>query len=119
MVGVRRLAMFLVVLLIAGAGVVGTRLRGGVAGRAAVPACRDTWCRSPRPRRRASVAEAADGALLVLLYWPVTRTFEDGSTLGDASHTPGAHRASTARDAFVPPFGELEPGSRDSADQRR
>ena len=51
MVGVRRLAMFLVVLLIAGAGVVGSALRRS--GRPNGGSCLSrTWIRSTRPRYR-------------------------------------------------------------------
>lgn len=49
----------------------------------------------------------------MLVYWPVTRTSGDGST----SEQPRTRLVRIAPDgsrAFVPPFGELEPGSRDT-----
>ena len=64
-------------------------------------------------RRRARLPRTSDGALLVLVYWPVTRTSGDGST----SEQPRTRLVRIAPDgsrAFVPPFGELEPGSRDT-----
>jgi hypothetical protein len=59
-----------------------------------------------------SVAEDADGALLALVYWPVTET-SDGSTT-EWPRTRLVRIAPDGSRAFVPPFGELEPGSLDT-----
>src|SRR5688500_17488154 len=109
MVGVRRPAMVLVVLLIAGAGVVGSAFAAEWPAERRFLLVENLWPvnSSPVP---ASVGEAADGALLVLLYWPITRTFDDGST----SEMPRTRLVRVAVDgsrSFVPPFGELVPGS--------
>jgi hypothetical protein len=60
-----------------------------------------------------SVAEAADGSLLLLLYWPVVRTYEDGST-EESSRTLLVCIAPNGSRLFVSPFGKLEPGSSDT-----
>ena len=112
MVGVRRLPLVLVVLLIAGASV------AGHAFAAQWPAERrfllvenlDPVNLSPVP---ASVAEARDGALLVLLWWPVTRTSEDG-TVSQTDRTRLVRVAVDGSHSFVPPFGQLVPGSRET-----
>lgn len=60
-----------------------------------------------------SVVEDRDGSLLVLVYWPVTRTTGDGSV----TEWPRTRLVRIALDgsrSFVPPFGELEPGSPDT-----
>jgi hypothetical protein len=57
-----------------------------------------------------SVAEAPDRALLVLVYWPGTATSDDGSV----TEWPGTRLVRIALDgsrAFIPPIGELAPGS--------
>ncbi len=59
-----------------------------------------------------SVAEAADGALLVLIFWPVIRTSKDGSTSAQV-RSRLVRVAADGSLAFVPPFGDLAPGSRD------
>lgn len=111
MVGVRRLPMFLAVLLIVGTG-------GGVVGSAFAaewPAERRfLLVESPAPLQLSpppsSVVEAPDGALLVLLYWPVTRTFDDG-TVSQRPRTRLVRVAVDGSRSFVPPFGERVPGS--------
>jgi hypothetical protein len=59
------------------------------------------------------VAEAADGALLVLMYWPVIRTSKDGST-SERARTRLVRIAADGSLAFVPLSGDLAPGSRDT-----
>jgi hypothetical protein len=61
-----------------------------------------------------SVAETPDGALLVLIHWPVTRTSEDGLGTEWWFRTRLVRIAPDGSRAFVPPFGELEPGSSNS-----
>jgi hypothetical protein len=56
----------------------------------------------------ASVAETADGALLVLVYWPFVETTAYGET--EWSHTSLVRIAPDGSRAFVPPFGEPERG---------
>jgi hypothetical protein len=58
-----------------------------------------------------SVAEDVNGALLVLLYWPVVQTTEFGET--EYPHTSLVRIAPDGSRAFVPPFGEPERGSVD------
>ena len=55
-----------------------------------------------------SIAEEADGSLLVLLYWPIVTTEDFGT-----SETPRTRLVRIAPDGsqtFVPPFGDLTPG---------
>jgi hypothetical protein len=64
---------------------------------------------SPTP---GSVAEDGGGELLVLLDWPLVKREEGG-----LSFWPRTRLVRIAPDgsrAFVPPFGDLEPGSRDT-----
>src|SRR5436190_862086 len=58
-----------------------------------------------------AVAEDADGALLVLLYWPVIRV-SDGSVM-EWPRTRLVRIAPDGTRSFVRPIGELEPGSSD------
>jgi hypothetical protein len=58
-----------------------------------------------------AVAEAADGALLVAVYWPVTQKFDDGSVT-ERPRTLLVRIAPDGSRAFVPPFGELDPAGR-------
>jgi hypothetical protein len=81
------------------------------------PAARQFVLVEPPPRLGlypppSSVAEDADGALLALVYWPVTET-SDGSTT-EWPRTRLVRIAPDGARAFVPPFGELEPGSLDT-----
>src|SRR5215207_2317584 len=114
MAGVRALPMFLVLVLLVvgvGAGVVSPVVA------AEWPAERQFLLVEPPPPLGlspppSSVAEAADGALLVLVYWPVIRRTEHSRL-----ELPRTRLVRIARDgsrAFVPPFGELEPGSLDT-----
>jgi hypothetical protein len=111
MVGVRRLPMFLVVLLIAGVGVVS---RASAAEWAAER--QFLLVEPPEPSQLypppSAVAEAADGALLVLLYWPLIQKSEDG-LITEFPRTRLVRIAPDGSRSFVPPFGELEPGSSD------
>jgi hypothetical protein len=109
MVGVRRLPMFLAVLLIVGTG-------GGVVGSAFAaewPAERRfLLVESPVPLHLypppSSVAETADGALLVRLYWPVTRSFEDGS-ISERPRTRLVRITPHGSRAFVPALDQFAP----------
>jgi len=56
-----------------------------------------------------SVAETADGALLVLLWWTVERTSKDGSSTDSFERTRLVRIAPDGSRAFVPPFGEIDP----------
>ena len=58
-----------------------------------------------------AVAEGADGALFVLMYWPVIRR-SPGSVM-EWPRTRLMRIAPDGRRSFVRPFGELEPGSSD------
>jgi hypothetical protein len=60
-----------------------------------------------------SVAEGRDGALLVLVYWPVVRTTANAET--EFPHTSLVRIASDGSRAFVPPFGE--PGRSSAGEQ--
>jgi hypothetical protein len=108
MVGVRRLLVAFL-LISASAAVVSH------ASAAAWPAERQFMLVEPPPRLGlypppSSVAEDRDGALLVLVYWPVIRKSEHSESERPRTRlvriTPDGSRA------FVPPFGQLEPGSR-------
>jgi serine/threonine-protein kinase len=57
-----------------------------------------------------SVVEDSDGALLVLVYWPVTRRTDDGS-ISERPRTRLVRIAPDGVRAFVPPFGAPDPGS--------
>jgi hypothetical protein len=55
------------------------------------------------------VAEGPDGALLVLMYWPLTHVSKDGSVEAwDRSRL--VRIAPDGARAFVPPFGDVKPG---------
>jgi hypothetical protein len=56
-----------------------------------------------------AVAEDADGALLVAIYWPVTQKLDDGS-FTESPRTLLVRIAPDGSRAFVPPFGEIDPG---------
>jgi hypothetical protein len=59
-----------------------------------------------------SVVEDRDGSLLVLVYWPVIK--QSQGLISEFPRTRLVRIAIDGSRAFVPPFGQLEPGSRDT-----